>query len=234
MKKKARFEEPEQHPGLGRQHATLNKSTTSSQLINDLCATLSQDQLPGGIVGFLADDNIPKYQHHLYYPSETEDAAKIRSLKSLLSRPQPLLQYGPTELGRGDRLSIAMTLALSVLQLDSSMWFRKRWTSEDVIFHLADGNISTPSNSPLKCSYLYSKVFPDRTETAVLPIPKEYRVRSEALLDLGLTLVELSFGQVLSEMQEPEDINESLVGTRLSSARRLLSKVYSESGGTSC
>ena len=185
-------------------------------------------------MGFLTDGDKPKYQHHLYYISQTEDAAKSRSLKSLLGRPEPLLQARPIELSRGDRLSIAVTLASSILQLDSSMWFRKRWTSEDVIFHLAEGDISMQSNSPLKHPYLYSKVFPARTDTAVLPIPKAYGVRSEALLDLGLTLVELSFGKVLSEMQEAEDINESLVATRLSSARRLLGKVYNESGGTSC
>ena len=114
------------------------------------------------------------------------------------------------------------------------MWLRKRWTSEDVILHIAEGNISTQSNSPTKYPYLYSKVFPAGTDTAVLPIPKAYGVRSEALLDLGLTLVELSFGKVLSEMQEAEDTNESLVATRISSARRLLGKVYNESGGMSC
>lgn len=143
MKKNARVVEPGQHSGPEKRHAALNKSTTSSQLINDLCATLSQDTSPSGTVGFLADDEIPKYQHHLYYPSQIEDAAKDRSLKSLLSRPEPLLQHSPIELNRGYRLSIAVTLASSVLQLDSSMWLRKRWTSEDVIFHVAEGDIST-------------------------------------------------------------------------------------------
>ena len=103
-----------------------------------------------------------------------------------------------------------------------------------MIFHLVEGDISTSSNSPLKYSHLYSKVFPAKTDTVVLPIPKAYHVRSEALLDLGLTLVERSIGEVLSEMQEAEDVNESVAATRLSSARRLLGKVYKESGGTLC
>lgn len=56
------------------------------------------------------------------------------------------------------------------------------------------------------------------------------QVRSEALLALGLTLVELCLGRTLSEMRATDDNHAMDIVTRLNSAHSFLDKVYDESG----
>ena len=55
-------------------------------------------------------------------------------------------------------------------------------------------------------------------------------IRSEVLFALGLTLIELRFGQTLSELQTPEDVNSVEAFTNYRTATRLLDYVYNESG----
>ena len=67
---------------------------------------------------------------------------------------------------------------------------------------------------------------------AVKPLlPRAQQARSEALLTLGLALVELCFGQTLEKMQLPEDVDENENLTRVNTAVRKLDEVYNEIGG---
>lgn len=55
-------------------------------------------------------------------------------------------------------------------------------------------------------------------------------IRSDVLLALGLTLVELCFGRTLAEMQKPEDVDVDETATRIKTAIRLHRRVYNEMG----
>ena len=61
-------------------------------------------------------------------------------------------------------------------------------------------------------------------------VVNNHMVRSEILLALGLTLVELCFGRTLTDMRRPEDITGEETATRVATATRLHSRVYDEMG----
>ena len=55
-------------------------------------------------------------------------------------------------------------------------------------------------------------------------------IRSDVLLALGLTLVELCFGRTLAHMRKPEDVDANKTATRLRTAIRLHPRVDNEMG----
>lgn len=60
--------------------------------------------------------------------------------------------------------------------------------------------------------------------------PKECLIRNEALMNLGLALIELCFGRTLSQMKEKQDLGPNPQMTRLNTALRLQDEVYDEIG----
>ena len=86
-----------------------------------LCGELQLDRNPGYYLGFLEDDTVGKYQHHLTFLEHVEPRTWIGSLGDLLKSPEPRERY----LSRRDRLYLALALASSVLQLDETPWLPK-------------------------------------------------------------------------------------------------------------
>lgn len=154
---------------------------------------------------------------------------RIQSLEDLLNNARQ--QNRAFVLTRRDRLYTAVTLASSVLQLEGTMWLKRMWSSSDIIYHYDYGSTSLRSYRLIKQPYLCWDVFPARATSSGHPIAsKPYQIRSEPLLALGLTLVKLSFGQRLSDMQDDRDTDQDELVTKLKLARRLLDKIYDESG----
>ena len=198
-------------------------------LIPDICTTLHTSYGLKKAIGFLIDKEDKKQKHYVYRADTgigTEPQS--RSLGELLSSARH--ESFNTCLSRGNRLQIAATLASSVLQLDGTLWLTSEWTSNDIYFHNKDNKKSGLSYSH---PYLRWKICMASSHVpySVSSVKLEHLMdRCQILLALGLTLVELCFGQTLSEMQKPEDYdpNEDIVKYR--TARRLLNSVYNEMG----
>lgn len=125
-------------------------------------------------------------------------------------------------------MQIAVTLASSVLQLSGTSWLKASWNSCDIFFHNKDGQ-------PSLSEQLYPYLSWQACCCDALPPVEQLRldnhmIRSEALLALGMTLVELCFGRTLAEMRKPEDVITNETATRLRTATRLYNRVYSEMG----
>ena len=121
-------------------------------------------------------------------------------------------------LSRHDRLFIAVTLASSVLQLEKTSWLKRQWRSCDISFHCPDGSNVKASKKALAYPYISwkaSAVMSDLESSTECTLLKKHLIRSEALFALGLVL--------------DKDSNEAI--TELYTARRLLDRVYDESGG---
>ena len=129
IKKRIQFVEPIRSAEPGLQQTKAKKSTEfGSDLITDICATLcqTQDMSPGSSMGFLTDGDPFKHRHHLYHPKNGKRSSDTHnlSLESLLSSKP--LHPKAFALTRRDRLYLAVTLASSILQLDTTMWFNRR------------------------------------------------------------------------------------------------------------
>lgn len=205
----------------------LDSIAPSGKPITDMCAALVQDQWPGQRIGHVAIEEFTEHYLILFQGNKVE-AKSVEcklTLTDLLSNA--MQSEKPFSLSRRQRLSIASTLASSVLQLDMTLWLNHFWTSNQIVFHC-----------PSDCTSLGSSVYP-YISGQVRPIKgsnkEQHDSRSvessnETLLSLGITLIELCFGQPVSEMRKPEDVGSDETVTKIRSAKRLLSQVYDEAG----
>ena len=213
-------------------------TTSSSQVpatdhdgesIADLCSILCASHEPQKAMGFLLDENDNEHKHYLYRANTAVDhETRSKSLGEILScsasgSPSPPLP-------RSDRLRIAVTLASSVLQLNGTSWLESKWSSKDIFFHEKSDQKGNPS-------YWYPYL-PWKLCMTDCNIPGpfdslsrgKYVTRSEVLLALGLTLIELCFGKTLAEMHIPEDGDRSEAVTEMKTGHRLCRYVYDEMG----
>ena len=175
-------------------------------------------------IGLLVDKTNEEVKHKIYRADTTAAfESSSRSLEELLSSHK---QSSEESLSRKDRLQIAVILASSVLQLDGTAWLKSGWSSHDIFFHSKNGRISNayPYLSWQPCC---TKETPCSLETLHI---RNHMIRSDVLLALGLTLVELCFGKTLAEIWKPDDVGETETATRLRTATRLHNRVYDEMG----
>jgi hypothetical protein len=129
---------------------------------------------------------------------------------------------------RRDRLFLATTLACSVLQLHGS-WLKDQWRSRDIVF------AKEKESKKAMLEYPYISWYVSKNEDGLQPPPLKRTlsslIRSQVLFPLGLALVELSLGQTLASMREPEDHDVDDAVTDLKTASRLIGDVCCESGG---
>ena len=166
-------------------HATTKPQTSQSSriaAIEDICAaiTVSAARVDAErCLGYLPDDGDIVHRHELFIVDCPRLVMARRSLHELLRIPK---QRGP---GQGmswkDSLSVAVTLASSIIQLDGTGWLKQQWDSEDVVFLTQD--YAHP--------YLCWEIQPAcaRTDGNGTPSPTP-QIRCRALASLGGTLVE--------------------------------------------
>lgn len=155
---------------------------------------------------------------------------KYSSLTSLLSDARS--QIGDQRLSWESRLEIAVTLASSVLQLDGTSWLKTTWRTDDILF-LPTCGAQIGQKLDYAHPYISWKIGSRDTSTDAVHDATQraaHRIRHDMLFALGVTLVELSFGQVLSELRTPADIDSTQALTEFNTACRLEPYVYSERG----
>ncbi|KAL8896799.1 MAG: hypothetical protein Q9207_007530 [Kuettlingeria erythrocarpa] len=194
--------------------------------IEDICSAIRASNEDHIEIGLLVDETPERHQHKLYRANTVLGSqTSSRSLEDLLQSSRAM---GDESLSRKSRLQIAVTLASSVLQLSGTSWLKATWNSCDIFFHNNDGQ---PSLSEHLYPYLSWQAC---CCEALPPVEQQgldnHMIRSEALLALGMTLVELCFGRTLTEMRKPEDLVANESATRLRTATRLHNRVYSEMG----
>ena len=84
--------------------------------------------------------------------------------------------------------------------------------------------------------FVSQHIFPDNNRTGTSTIMKSSeavrtrQIRHNALFALGIVLFELCFGQILSDLRIPEDIDATELATNYNIASRLEGHVYYERG----
>lgn len=196
--------------------------------IQDVCRTLCALDNSGVEIGFLVEEENDRHQHKLLRADTNIEAnAFSKSLRELLTSSQ----RRPSEQGlsRRDRLQTAVTLASSVLQLDGTSWLKSEWSSGDIFFHFKKGlsrnmEYSHPYLSWQPCCKVETSSHEQENNLSSLLI------RSNVLLALGLTLIELCFGRTLEEMRRPEDEDPNQAAVRFRTGIREHRRVEYEMG----
>ena len=220
------------------QHAPSAKTSSFAQnflyhntrLITDLCTQVTSAGV-SDCLGLLPNEGT-NHEGHVLFCTETRTEAgmKYRSLTSLLGDARS--QIGDQRLSWENRLESAVTLASSVLQLDGTSWLKTTWRTDDILFLPAYG-AHIGQKPDYAHPYISWKIGSRGTSTDVVCDVTQraaHRIRHGMLFALGITLVELSFGQVLPELRIPADIDSTPALTDFNTAWRLEPYVYSERG----
>jgi hypothetical protein len=168
---------------------THHKSATTTgdaRFINDLCYILKYQAKTESYLGVLYDE--PGNYHSLTVLSGTYSAktvSRVVSLGQILNRDSQVPDSVNLSLPRSDRLSVALIIASSLLELFSSPWLPDNWDKNNIYFFVdSDGRVM------LKDPFLLSESSA-KAQQSVNP------ERSNALLSLGTLILELWFDQPL-------------------------------------
>lgn len=181
-------------------------------------------------VGML--DNTDSCRNYVYPPSnagcrQTRQAISLGEIISGVSKRQAI---GGISLY--DRLHLAKTLAIAVLQYHSTPWLKMSWRSEDVYFF---GSDLTPIQEPphLTAPHLNVKVKgPCGQLSRAYTFPPHNLARNPLLFSLGVVLLEIAYTSKLESLQSPLDLDNGRENryTEFFAARRLAKSTKTDMG----
>jgi hypothetical protein len=187
--------------------STLTRQTSISagddDEIEDLCAAVNDPQRIRHFLGNLTDGASRRYSLHLAldFPFSSAHIRRVLSLDALLGNKKPAEQGNTAVLSRHTRVSLAVTLAHSLLQLHSGPWLNDKWSKRDVFFfQLEDGSVHV--EHPFVLAGFYSSKHKTNIETGseTSKEPSAGRHTSTAaLLSLGIIILELWYNQKLED-----------------------------------
>jgi hypothetical protein len=179
-------------------YAVTDPAQTLSQ-VEDLCASINKLK-SASCIGFSLDTESKLRGAYVVETADKFTPTQTMTLEDLLERP-PLVNGKRARLNRRERYSLALTLASSVLCLNSTPWLTDQWAAKDIYFH------QTPATSrPIDIDRPY--VVPVETPgcTAIANgKTRSFRNKNTVLLALAIALLELYFGTTAEKYQEAEN-----------------------------
>ncbi|KAJ4363334.1 hypothetical protein N0V95_001107 [Ascochyta clinopodiicola] len=173
----------------------------SLQEVKDLCASIQQLQNTTSRIGLSLDTK--KKLRGVY----TVDASEKLTPPSDLVSLEDLLDRRPTNNGRRaklskkERYSLALTLASSVLYLNSTPWLTNQWAAKDIRFHQSS---AISDLLDIEHPYLAPAAIEPVDSLAVKTKALTFQNKNTVLLALAVTLLELYFGTTAEKYQEAE------------------------------
>lgn len=173
----------------------------SAQEVKDLCASI-QELHTSSWIGFSLDSKSKlRGAHSIEQIAEKRAApSELVTLDELLNHP-PTISGRPAKLSRKERYRLALTLASSTLQLNSTPWFPDQWSSKNILFHKT---LSGPRPVDIDSPY----VVPKSAEVIKAAVngqkPRGFQNKNTILLALAIALLELYFGESAEKHQELE------------------------------
>ena len=135
------------------------------------------------------------------------------TLEELLSNPTTA-RYNPGRLSRLERLTIAVNLASSLLQLHATPWLNEAWSKKDIWFFRANST-SSKKHVDFEQPYVsYDFAGPNATSLPSCNTQQANRIPhgNPSLLSLGIVLLELGLDtpieNVISEMNTSDEAAE--------------------------
>ena len=173
----------------------------SLQEVKDLCASIQQLHKNASTIGFSLDS---KSKLRGAYSIDTADvyipSSETVTLEDLLDHP-PMVNGRRSRLSKKERYSLALTLAASVLYLNSTPWLTDQWASKDILFHR-----TTTTSRPIDTERPYVAPAPIELSKGLpkLQKPRGFHNKNTVLLALAIALLELYFGMTAEKYQESE------------------------------
>ncbi|KAL9633028.1 MAG: hypothetical protein Q9204_003562 [Flavoplaca sp. TL-2023a] len=151
--------------------------SSAVKCIDDICTAIHISAGTKRCLGFLSDDGKGLHHHEVFLVESPTGAMSKKSLQGVLRHPNQRIPG--QKMSWRDSLSVAVTLASSIIQLDGTGWLRQQWDSEDIVFLTQD--YAHP--------YLCWDIPPKDKNLNDNSTPARH-IRCVALASLGITLVE--------------------------------------------
>ena len=125
------------------------------------------------------------------------------------------------------RIAVALQMAVAVLQLHGTPWIGSDYGQDSVFFHT---NVSTPDIPLFEPAYVSRTFITANATSASLPVISEGRklARNPLLYGLGVSLMELTYGQRLLALALPDELDSdgnAIPTTEMLVAARLLGDI---------
>jgi hypothetical protein len=200
MSKSVSFNSPPPYSVTDPVADTALSTSVSMQEVKDLCASIKQTH--ASRLGFSLDS---KSKLRGAYSIDTTEvhvpSVEVLTLEDLLDRP-PVVNGRRAKLTKKERYSLALTLASSVLYLNSTPWLTDQWAAKDILFHRTKNSIH-----PIEIDRPH--VVPSVAELTKgmsngQKVRGGFHPKNSILLALAITLLELYFGTSAEKYQEDE------------------------------
>lgn len=179
----------------------ITDPTQPLQEVEDLCASIQQLRATASRIGFSLDTRMKL--RGAYAVDTAEKPARVPdvvTLEDLLD--QRLTVNGRrAKLSKKERYSLALTLASSVLYLNSTPWLANQWATRDIQFHQS----STAVNFiDIEHPYLAPTEIEPAADLSVRTKALSFHNKNAVLLALAVALLELYFGTTAEKYQRSE------------------------------
>ena len=211
----------------GNQNGTTSEaygpeSDIKSTQITSLCRTLAElrsMELHETCLGCLVDED----RYLGVFIRRSQPVTNTTSLEDALSCMKSPDRGSSMHMTKKQRLQIAVILASTALQLQDTAWLGSQWSKKDILFHhgVADHPYIAKmfQDEPAGLQQADARSKEDVQMKSISPI------RNEALFNLGVLLLELSFGKPL---QEFKTVDDPPIFTEFAIARRLVETLAEE------
>ncbi|MCJ1402491.1 hypothetical protein MMC11_005711 [Xylographa trunciseda] len=170
-------------------------SRANSREIHDLCSALQHMQREEQCLGFLLDQ---QRQRHEIYPlakahatSDTGETVTLENILTSQSQPwSPDENSVPPRLTRRERMSLAVTLASSAIELLNTPWLGRDWNKKYIAF------LKARRGSPRSIAVEQPYVSQSQSRTMD---PQPLDSMTSTIFSLGVMLLELWFGEALED-----------------------------------
>lgn len=169
--------------------------------VTDICASIRQVQSTASRIGLSLDAR--KKLRGVY----TVDTAEKLTPTSEMVTLEDLLDQRPTvngrrvKLSKKERYSLALTLASSVLYLNSTPWLTNEWAARDIQFYQT---ATATTFVDIEHPYLAPTSADPVDNLAVKTKALHFQNKNTVLLALAVALLELYFGTTAEKYQETE------------------------------
>lgn len=171
------------------------------------------------IQGCLRSPAEPFEEYILKFKTIVETPTSI-SLAGIVSADRNFACY-PRYFLENDRARLAATLALSLLCLHDSPWLRSSWSSRDLLFETASGDVSSEAllRPYTKVAFPHAAIQSEPHSSANMhaqhSISPQFGILNQSLYSLGMVLLELIMNETLESAKLFDDETEQEVAWRL-------------------
>ena len=169
--------------------------------VDDLCASIQQLRATASRIGFSLDTSMRLRGAY------TVDAAKKPTPVSDLVTLEDLLDQRLTvngrraKLSKRERYSLALTLASSVLYLNSTPWLTSQWAARDIQFYQSSTAVNVID---IEHPYLAPTEREPAADLSAKTKALTFHNKNTVLLALAVALLELYFGTTAEKYQRTE------------------------------